>query len=54
MLTQAQIAQYHDKGYVVPDYRLSPETLACIKRDYDRFAGTLPGFPGQLLCPAVL
>ena len=52
MLTQAQIAQYHDKGYVVPDYRLSPETLACIKRDYDRLLERYPAFRDN--CSALL
>lgn len=27
MLSDAQIKDYHDKGYVVPDYRLPPELL---------------------------
>ena len=33
MLTDAQIAQYREKGYVVPDYRLSDETLAAIRKE---------------------
>ena len=31
MLTDAQIADYREKGYVVPDYRLAGEVLEDIR-----------------------
>ena len=31
MLTDAQIAEYHDKGYVVPDFRLPEDQLQEIR-----------------------
>ena len=52
MLSAAQIAEYNDRGYVVPDYRLDPETLACIRRDHDRLLAAHPDFRDN--CPALL
>jgi hypothetical protein len=34
MLSGAQIADYHEKGYVVPDYPLPEEALALIGHDH--------------------
>ena len=31
MLTPKQIAQYHEDGYVVPDYQVPPDVLEAIK-----------------------
>ncbi len=31
MLNEAQVAQYHEAGYVVPEYRLSEDALTEIK-----------------------
>ena len=42
MLTAAQIAEYHEKGYVVPGYRLGADTLAAIRRDHDRLLVDIP------------
>ena len=52
MLTAAQIAEYHEKGYVVPDYRLGADTLAAIRRDHDRLLVEHPEFRDN--CPALL
>ena len=52
MLSDAQIAQYRDKGYVVPDYRLSDETLESIKKDHDRLLARYPSFRDN--CSALL
>ena len=42
MLSPAQIAEYHDKGYVIPDYRLPQEQLEEIR---DRHASLLKRHP---------
>ena len=52
MLTPDQIAQYHDKGYVVPDFRLPEETLESIRRDHDRLLAANPAFHDN--CSALL
>ena len=52
MLNDAEIATYHDKGYVVPDYRLSEETLARIRFDHDRLLEKHPEFRDN--CSALL
>lgn len=52
MLSAEQIAEYHDKGYVVPDYRLSEETLVAIRQDHDRLLAKHPDFRDN--CPALL
>jgi hypothetical protein len=52
MLTPAQVAEYHEKGYVVPDYRLSDETLDSIRRDHDRLLAAHPDFRDN--CSALL
>ena len=52
MLTEAQLAQYHEDGYVVPDYRLPDETIAAIRADHDRLLANHPEFANY--CPNVL
>ena len=52
MLTDAQIARYHADGYVIPQFRLSPETLAAIRADHDRLIANHPRFRDY--CPNVL
>jgi ectoine hydroxylase-related dioxygenase (phytanoyl-CoA dioxygenase family) len=44
MLTDAQIAQYHDRGFVIPDFRLPEEMLARIRADHDRLLERHPQF----------
>jgi hypothetical protein len=44
MLSEAQVAEYHDKGYVVPDYRLPEETLVRIRADHQRLLEKHPEF----------
>jgi hypothetical protein len=36
MLTPDQVAEYHEKGFVAADYRLSEGKLESIRRDHDR------------------
>lgn len=45
MLSSEQIAHYHDKGYVFPDYRLAEETLQRIRADHDRLLAEHPDHP---------
>lgn len=52
MLTDAEIAQYHDKGYVFPNYRLPQETLQAIRDDHDRLLSRHPEFRDN--CPDLL
>ncbi|MBT4486608.1 MAG: phytanoyl-CoA dioxygenase family protein [Rhodospirillaceae bacterium] len=52
MLNEAQIARYHEKGYVIPDYRLSDDVLTTIRRDHDRLLDRHPDFRDN--CPALL
>lgn len=44
MLSEAQVAAYHEKGYVVPDYRLPEDTLQRIRADHDRLLTKHPEF----------
>ena len=52
MLTQEQVTQYHRDGYVVPDFRLPPETLDSIRADHARLVNCHPEFDNY--CPTVL
>ena len=52
MLSAAQMARYHEDGYVVPDFRLAPETLEAIRACHDRLLADHPEFRDY--CPAVL
>ncbi len=52
MLTSDQIDEYQENGFVVPDYRLSEETLGAIRRDHDRLLSAHPEFRDN--CSALL
>ena len=52
MLTETQVQQYHEDGYVVPDYRLSEETLEGIRAAHDRLLDKHPKFRDY--CPQLL
>ena len=52
MLTSQEIEQYHQDGYVVPDFRLSMETIESIRDDHTRFVARYPQFSDY--CPALL
>ena len=52
MLTKDQFDQYHEDGYVIPDYRLSGATLERIKAAHDRLVERHPQFVDY--CPTVL
>ena len=45
MLTDEQVAHYHDHGFVFPDYRLSEDTLEKIRADHDRLLREHPDHP---------
>jgi ectoine hydroxylase-related dioxygenase (phytanoyl-CoA dioxygenase family) len=44
MLTDAEVAHYHEHGYVIPDFRLPPATVAAIRADHDRLLARHPEF----------
>jgi len=52
VLSAEQIALYHEKGYVVPDYRLGEKTLAAIREQHGRLLARYPHFRDN--CPALL
>ena len=45
MLTDAQIAEYREKGYVVPDYRLAGEVLEDIREAHTQLLTRHPQHP---------
>ena len=51
MLTQTQIAQYHEDGYVVPDFRLPAQVLDSIKTRHTALLAGHPEFRDY--CPAL-
>ena len=51
MLTARQIEQYHEDGYVVPDYRFPHETVAAIRAHHSRFLKRHPQYTDY--CPAM-
>lgn len=44
MLNEEQVAQYHDDGYVVPDFRLPAEALEELRAAHDRLLAKHPEF----------
>jgi len=51
-LTDAQLAKYHEEGFVIPDYRMSEKTLTDIRAAHGRFIERYPVFSDY--CPALL
>ena len=51
-LSDAEIAQYHEDGYVIPKFRLPQETLEAIRADHDRLLARHPEFIDY--CPSLL
>ncbi len=51
MLTQTQIAQYHEDGFVVPDFRMPTEVLESIKVRHTALIAAHPEY--RDLCPAL-
>lgn len=51
MLTPDQIAQYHDHGYVVPDFQMPADVLEAIKARHAKLLGEHPEFRDY--CPAL-
>ena len=52
MLTQIQLEQYREDGFVVPDYRLPDGTVEAIRADHDRLLANHPEYVNY--CPNVL
>jgi len=52
MLTNEELARYHEDGFVIPDYRLSNTTLVKIRVMHRRFIERYPAFSDY--CPALL
>lgn len=52
MLTEKQVSQYRNDGFVVPDFRLDDEALADIRAAHERLLAKHPQFNDY--CPAVL
>ena len=52
MLTEAQVAQYHEDGYVIPEFQMSEETIEAIKARHAALLETHPEF--RQYCPAIL
>lgn len=52
MLTDAELAQYHRDGYIVPNYRLPDAIIEAIREDHQRLVTRHPQFTDY--CPTVL
>ena len=52
MLTDEELARYHDDGFIIPDYRLSNTTLAKIRSMHSQFIERYSVFSDY--CPALL
>ena len=52
LLSENQIKRYHEDGFVIPDFRLSEQTLDDIRATHDRLVRRHPKFVDY--CPAVL
>ncbi|MEC7303277.1 MAG: phytanoyl-CoA dioxygenase family protein, partial [Pseudomonadota bacterium] len=51
-LSDKQIEQYNEDGYVIPDYRLPKEKLVAIRADHDRLLTRFPEYRDY--CPMLL
>ena len=52
MLTEEQIEQYFEDGYVIPDFRLPDETIVAIQNRHANLLEQYPEFRDY--CPAIL
>jgi ectoine hydroxylase-related dioxygenase (phytanoyl-CoA dioxygenase family) len=52
MLNEAQVAQYHEDGYVIPDFKIPEDMLAEIRMHHTRLVDNHPEFSDY--CPSVL
>ncbi len=52
MLSESQLARYHEDGFVVPDLRVPDEVLDDIKARHTRFVAAKPEYSDY--CPALL
>ena len=52
MLSETQIEQYFEDGYVIPDYRIPEETIIAIQDRHNELLVSHPEFRDY--CPAIL
>ena len=52
MLSDTQIEQYFEDGYVIPDYRIPEETIIAIQDRHNELLVSHPEFIDY--CPAIL
>ena len=52
MLSETQIEQYFEDGYVIPDYRIPEETIIAIQDRHNELLVSHPEFGDY--CPAIL
>ncbi len=52
MLSEKQVSQYQDDGYVIPDFRLDPDVVKEIAEQHTRLLRNYPQFSDY--CPALL
>jgi ectoine hydroxylase-related dioxygenase (phytanoyl-CoA dioxygenase family) len=52
MLSESQIAQYRERGYVIPEYRLPEAVLEDLRADHARLVARHPEF--RQYCPTLL
>ena len=52
MLSETQIEQYFEDGYVIPDYRIPEETIISIQNRHNELLVSHPEFRDY--CPAIL
>jgi hypothetical protein len=52
MLSEAQLATYHEKGWIIPDFRVPAEVIAEIGNYHSEFIKHFPEFADY--CPALL
>lgn len=55
MLSQAEVARYHEEGILVPDLRLPPDVIAEMRAALDRLIADNPAVASDfMLCPHLL
>ena len=48
-LSEAQIAQYREKGWIVPDWRIPEEKIALMRREYDALLARNPHVESDII-----
>ena len=52
VLSESELEKYDEDGFIIPRYRMSPETLEAIRTDYDKLLVGNPEFRDY--CPSLL